>query len=98
MQGCQPRCVIADCRLSIANFNQLTMHARSIKSAIGNWQSSISVVRSSPRTRGLYSIDCEIGVSVVTRFIELGQVRAFGFAQFSFLDPAVDEAPETVVQ
>src|ERR1051326_5861388 len=55
------------------------------------------VVRSSART-GLYSIDCEIRVSVVTRLVKLGQIGAFRFAQLAVLDATIDQAPETVVQ
>src|SRR6185503_14357026 len=55
------------------------------------------VVRSSART-GLYSIDCEICVSVVTRLVELGQLGAVSFAQLAVFDATINQTPETVVQ
>src|ERR1043166_10137268 len=55
------------------------------------------VVRSSARTC-LYSIDCEIRVSVVTRLIKLGQLGAFRFAQLAVFNASIDQTPEAVVQ
>src|ERR1041384_2391496 len=55
------------------------------------------VVRSSARTC-LYSIDCEIRVSVVTRLIKLGQFGPFRFAQLAVFDASIDQTPEAVVQ
>src|ERR1051326_4461192 len=55
------------------------------------------VVRSSARTC-LYSIDCEIRVSLVTRLIKLGQFGAFRFAQLAVFDASIDQTPEAVVQ
>src|ERR1044072_4400627 len=51
------------------------------------------VVRSSARTC-LYSIDCEIRVSLVTR----AQSGAFPFAQLAVFDASIDQTPEAVVQ
>src|SRR5689334_5508674 len=55
------------------------------------------VVRSSART-GLYSIDCEICVSVITRLIKLGQIGAFRFAQLTVFNATIDQTPEAVMQ
>src|ERR1043165_1149743 len=55
------------------------------------------VVRSSARTC-LYSIDCEIRVSLVTRLIKLGQFGAFRFAQLAVFDASIDQTPEAIVQ
>jgi hypothetical protein len=56
-----------------------------------------SVIRSTPEPCPR-SIDCQVGVGVVARFIKLGQLGAVSLAQFTILNAPVDQPAKAVVQ
>src|SRR5690242_15881593 len=55
------------------------------------------IVRSAPRT-SFHSVHRKITVGVITRFIELGQVRPISLAQLTFFNATIDQAAKAVVQ
>src|SRR6185369_15343886 len=57
----------------------------------------ILIISPAPRT-SLHSIHCEIAICVVTRFVELGQLGCFSFAQIPVLYTAINQTSKTIVQ
>src|SRR5829696_1680905 len=50
-----------------------------------------------PRT-AFRAVHCEIGISLVTRFVELGQLSTICFAQLSIFHATIDEPAKAIVQ
>src|SRR5947199_9275402 len=62
-----------------------------------NTEEKLSIVMTTA-TLDAVTINCNVRVSVIARFVKVNQVRAFGLGQLAILDSLRDLTPESVMQ